>query len=179
MSPPELVLRAVGPDTWSDLESPFEARGGPHYCWCMLFRGGKAERVDKATRKAAMRGRVWSGVPIGLLGYRDERPVGWVSLGPRSTFRRLGGPPDERDVWSITCFFVPRALRGQGLSAALLRGAVDHARGQGAQVVEAYPVAPESPTYGYMGRVPAFEAAGFVEVGRAGKRRHVMRLVVS
>ena len=53
------------------------------------------------------------------------------------------------------------------------------ARAKGATVVEAYPVAPDSPSYRFMGFVPVFEAAGFREVGRAGIRGHVMRLGVS
>jgi hypothetical protein len=52
---------------------------------------------------------------------------------------------------------------------------VAEARRRDATAVEAYPVEPDSPTYGYMGHVPAFERAGFTEVGRVGKRRHVMR----
>jgi hypothetical protein len=53
---------------------------------------------------------------------------------------------------------------------------VEHARRRGATVVEAYPVDPDSPSYRFMGFVSTFEAAGFREVGRAGARRHVMRL---
>jgi hypothetical protein len=41
---------------------------------------------------------------------------------------------------------------------------------------EAYPVAPDSPSYRFMGFVPMFEKARFVEIGTAGTRRHVMRL---
>jgi hypothetical protein len=43
-------------------------------------------------------------------------------------------------------------------------------------VVEAYPVDPDSPSYRFMGFADLFETAGFREVGRAGKRRHVVRL---
>jgi hypothetical protein len=46
-------------------------------------------------------------------------------------------------------------------------------------MVEAYPVAPDAPSYRFMGFVPVFEEAGFAEVGRAGTRRHVMRLSLS
>jgi hypothetical protein len=42
--------------------------------------------------------------------------------------------------------------------------------------VEAYPVDEAAPSYRFMGFVPVFAAAGFTEVGRAGTRRHVMRL---
>jgi hypothetical protein len=46
-------------------------------------------------------------------------------------------------------------------------------------VVEAYPVDADSPSYRFMGFVPVFAEAGFAEVGREGKRRHVMRLRLS
>ena len=46
----------------------------------------------------------------------------------------------------------------------------------GATVLEAYPVDPDSPSYRFMGFVPSFAEAGFVETGRAGERRHVMQL---
>ena len=84
----------------------------------------------------------------------------------------------REDVWSLACFFLKRSVRGQGLGRQTLEAAVAHARAEGARVVEAYPVAPDSPSYRFMGFVPAFEKAGFREVGRAGSRRHVMRLEV-
>lgn len=43
-------------------------------------------------------------------------------------------------------------------------------------MVEAYLVERDSPSYRFMGHVPAFEAAGFHRVGMAGTRRQVMRL---
>ncbi|MDA1004136.1 MAG: acetyltransferase [Chloroflexi bacterium] len=42
-------------------------------------------------------------------------------------------------------------------------------------MVEAYPVDRDSPSYRFGGFVETFADAGFVEVGRAGLRRHVMR----
>ena len=60
----------------------------------------------------------------------------------------------------------------------LIAAAVEHARRKGASVVEAYPVDPDSPSYRFMGFVGTFEAMGFRAVGRAGTRRHVMRLIL-
>jgi hypothetical protein len=60
----------------------------------------------------------------------------------------------------------------------LIQAAIDHSRGRGATVVEAYPVDPDSPSYRFMGFVPIFRAFGFEEVGIAGSRRHVMRLTL-
>lgn len=67
-------------------------------------------------------------------------------------------------------------LSWAGLTARLLEAAIDQARRKGATLIEAYPVDPNLPSYRFMGFVGAFKKAGFVEVGRAGTRRHVMRL---
>ena len=42
-------------------------------------------------------------------------------------------------------------------------------------MIEGYPVAPDSPSYRFMGTRPVFLAAGFEETGSVGKRRHAMR----
>lgn len=176
-----LSFRPVDAASWGDLERLFEARGGPKHCWCMVWRRTTEESHDArpASRKQMLRERVDAGVPIGILAYRGDEPVGWCSVGPRDTMRGTMGAPAAREderIWSIVCFFVPRPLRGGGLMRRLLHAAVQHARKRGATVVEAYPVDEDSPSYRFMGFVPVFRDAGFEEVGRAGARRHVMRL---
>lgn len=142
-------------------------------------RGAESKNTKGTARKAQIKVRVDEGVPIGLLGYINETPVAWCSIAPRSTYRPLGG--DEAltargdEVWSLTCFFIHREYRGQGLTEQLIEAAAQYAKRNGGTVLEAYPVDPESPSYRFMGFVPMFEAAGFEETGRAGTRRHVMR----
>jgi GNAT superfamily N-acetyltransferase len=174
-----LMFHAVDASRWADMERLFESPGGPKYCWCLVWRATseEAQHHDNASRKEAMSRRVHAGVPVGLLGYLEEEPVAWCSIAPRSTYRRLvkDDSPDP-DIWSIVCFFVVRRLRGRGITHRLIQAAVDHARANGASMVEAYPVDVASPSYRHMGFVPAFEKAGFREVGRTGKRRHVMQL---
>ena len=175
---PQIAFHEVDASRWDDLERLFESRGGPKFCWCMVWRPG-AKSAKGPERKAAMKLYVCDGVPIGLLGYANGEPVAWCSIAPRATYRDLGGPTSvgERpeDVWSLACFFIRRALRGQGTTRRMIEAAVQHAAKRGAKVVEAYPVEPESPSYRFMGYVSTFSAAGFHEVGRAGIRRHVMR----
>jgi len=79
-------------------------------------------------------------------------------------------------VWSLACFFIRRDLRGKGAGEEILNAAIDHARRKGGKVLEAYPVDPDSPSYRFMGFVGLFERTGFKAIGRAGTRRHVMRL---
>jgi GNAT superfamily N-acetyltransferase len=179
---PSLVFRAVTVETWTDFESLFESKGGPKSCWCMVWRATaeEAKRKDGASRKSAMADRVRSGTPIGILGYLQGEPVAWCSVAPRSTHRRLVSTDSPHDgVWSITCFFVARRLRGTAITKQLLAEAVRRAHALGARVVESYPVDPESPSYRFMGFVPMFGEAGFKEVAREGKRRHVMQLTLA
>lgn len=70
------------------------------------------------------------------------------------------------------------ARQRAGISKKLLLAAVDHAARNGATIVEAYPVDPDSPSYRFMGFVETFSEAGFQKVGRAGQRRHVMRFPI-
>lgn len=183
--PADLTFRPVEAATWPDFERLFESRGGPSYCWCMPYRATPEEnrRLDRTTRKDGMRARVMAGVPVGLLAYAGDEPVGWCSIAPRPTFARPNtsavpgaARADDPSVWSLTCFYVPRRLRGSGLASRLLRAALDYARAQGAAAVEAYPVDPDSPSYRFGGTRPMFQAVGAREMGPLGRRRHVVRI---
>ena len=179
---PKLSFREVDNNNWCDFERLFAARGGPKSCWYMVWRATAAEAktTDGNSRKAAIHSRVRNGVPIGLLGYFADEPVAWCSIAPRATYRLLGGPDDFGDapnaVWSLACFFIRRDLRKQGVGEETLNAAIAHARRKGGKVLEAYPVASDSPSYRFMGFVSLFERAGFKAIARAGTRRHVMRL---
>jgi GNAT superfamily N-acetyltransferase len=176
-----LTFREVDQEIWPDLEQLFESRGGPKYCWCMVWRATPKESKGNAqVHKAALKHRVDTAIPIGIVGYLIQEPVAWCSIAPRPTFRGLGGIEDstEENVWSLTCFFVKRNLRRKGITRQLISAVVTHATLKGATIIEAYPVDPGSPSYRFMGYVESFKAAGFEEVGLAGSRRHVLRLKV-
>ncbi|MFD1986925.1 GNAT family N-acetyltransferase [Mesorhizobium newzealandense] len=165
--------------TRADFENLFEQPGAPKYCWCMAWRHlPRREHVQNDEKKRAMMALVDAGTPVGILAHLDGKTVGWCSVAPRQTYRRLSRHQDdsEIDIWSIVCFYVPRALRGDGLAAALLDAAIDHAFAKGASSIEAYPVDQASPSYSFMGFRDMFAARGFHEIGTAGSRRHVMRL---
>ena len=179
----EIVFREADRETWPDFTNLFQSRGGPNSCWCMVWRSTAAEarQRDGSSRRAAMKSRVDAGVPIGILGYHRGAAIAWCSIAPRSTYRPLrsmDAKPAETG-WSLSCFFIKREFRGQRLVVQVLRAAIEHAARNGATVVEAYPVDAASPSYRFMGFVDTFSKAGFQEVGRAGQRRHVMRLPIA
>ena len=173
-----LDFAPVTPERWPDLARLFERRGGPSHCWCMVWRDlpGR-QRRSPAAKRAALEDRVSRGVPVGVLAYADGEPVAWCSGAPRETYRDLGGADDPpgTSVWAVVCFFANRELRGHGITAGLLDAACAEAATAGAEVIEGYPVNPDSPSYRFMGFRSTFLAAGFEEVGTAGSRRHVMR----
>lgn len=178
----DLRFRPVDSATWHDFEALFAAPGGPKFCWCMSWRATPEEGREQSgkARRAQMHDRVERGIPVGLLAYEGAVPIAWVSIAPRDTYRRLGGPealPGEV-IWSLACMFIPRQRRGAGLAHRLIAAAAEQARKAGATVLEAYPVDEKAPSYRFMGFVPAFERAGFSHIGKAGTRRHVMRLAL-
>ncbi|WP_062524828.1 GNAT family N-acetyltransferase [Demequina rhizosphaerae] len=174
-----LEVREVTPATWADMERLFAGRGGPSACWCTVWRrapdGSRPQRGP--ARHEAMAGIVAAGTPVGLLAYDGGEPVAWCSVAPRATFVPTMAPTDDAagPVWSVPCLFVRRDHRGAGVMAALLDAAEELAHASGAAVLEAYPVDPASPSYGFGGRLPFFLARGYVETARAGTRRHVVR----
>jgi GNAT superfamily N-acetyltransferase len=175
----KLTFKPVTAKTIGDFEALFGARGGPNWCWCMAWRATSAELKDAKSpaRKQQMLDRINDGVPVGLVAYDEGTPVAWVSVAPKQTFQRgLGGIEETDKVWSLTCLWIRRDHRKQGLSGQLIAAAAKHAKEHKATMLEAYPVDPDSPSYRHMGFVPAFQRAGFEARGREGARRHVMRL---
>jgi GNAT superfamily N-acetyltransferase len=171
-----IKVKPVDKANWNDFELLFESKGAPGYCWCMVWRMRKEElkQNNSACRKEFIKQRVFSGIPIGLLAYVDDKPIAWCSIAPRETHERLGGDESLDNVWSLTCFFIKKEFRKKGLTNFLLEKAMEYAKKNGAAYVEAYAVEPNSPSYRFMGFVNTFEKAGFTFVKKAGTRRHVM-----
>lgn len=190
MAGDEPRILPLTPSRWADFEKLFGPRGACAGCWCMEPRLTHAEwergRGDKNRR--AMKRLVDSRRrPPGLLAYLGREAAGWISVEPRGAFSKLArsrvlAPVDEKPVWSIVCFFVARRFRNQGVSVALLRGAVDYARRKGARLIEGYPVEPRSgkaaPVFVYTGLASAYRKAGFREVARRAPTRPIMRRAV-
>jgi len=174
----ELSYAPVGQFNWTDFEKLFESKGGPHHCWCMVWRNLNegTSRANKTDKKKSMKAYVDQQRPVGLLCYAGLDAVGWCSIAPRESYRDLSGENALKKVWSLTCFFIKKEYRQQGISAELIKQAIQYAKANGANYVEAYPVDPESPSYRFMGFRPVFEKLGFTVKGKAGRRRYVMNL---
>jgi GNAT superfamily N-acetyltransferase len=187
---PKLAFHPLTPERWPDLEKLFGERGACGGCWCMTWRLRRADFVKGkgAANKRAFQTLVASDARPGVLAYAGEEPIGWCAVAPRQDYVSLGrsrvlAPVDDQPVWSISCLFVARPYRRQGVSVRLLKAAAKLAGERGARLVEGYPVVPYTATmpaaFAWTGLVAAFQKAGFKEVLRRSSARPIMRLKVS
>lgn len=189
-SPRDRRLRIVPAteDRWSDVVTCFGRRGNdPEWCWCQRFVGMPPDGDNRAALHCQITA---AAVPVGLIAFADEQPVGWTRVSPRSelpgvlsnrALKRL--LPEDSGAWWVTCFVVDTKYRGHGIGHALLNAAVSYARDHGAPAVEGHPVdvakLKASSVGGsalFTGTLAMFEAAGFTEIGRTFPSRPVMRL---
>ena len=188
--PSRLEIHPLEKQRWKDLETLFDGRGGSQVrgCWCMYYRrSGRADKPADTTyaqfNKCALKALVDNGIAPGLIGYRDGRPIAWVSLGPREDYAKLARssvmkPVDDKPVWSVVCFYTAKEVRGEHLAEAMLKGAIAYARSHGARLIEAYPVdkaARGSDDSMWFGAKSMYDRAGFVEVARRKPTRPVVR----
>ena len=180
-----MQILPVSPEGWARLGRVWGPRErDPGSCWCQRFR-----RHEEPDNRAALEHEVRkAAVPVGLVAYRDEEPVGWTRVVPRATLPGITGnralarvlEPDPA-AWWVACFVVRREHRGSGIGTALLEGAVDWAARHGASVLDGHPVDTDglagaaSPSAVFTGTVAMFRRAGFVEIGRTYRTRPVMR----
>jgi GNAT superfamily N-acetyltransferase len=186
----DLVATVVGPGDWPRVDRFFGPKGLVEHCFCQYFR---LERKDySACRSAGRRDRlaelITTGERVGVLGSIDEIPVGWVGVGPRLGFARLRASraakllpgDDPARIWSIVCVYLAREQRHQGLLQVLIDRAVQWARDEGADLIEAYPEDDRDPATridprSFRGRVTTFEACGFAVVEPRLQHRALIR----
>lgn len=182
-----LKFYPVTSSSWPDVEELFGERGACGGCWCMYWRlprkdwtAGKGQKNKRAFEQI-----VCSGARPGIIAYSGREPIGWCAVAPREEYpslvrSRVSKPLDDTPVWSITCLFVKKPYRRQGVSIQLIKEAVKFARRHGALMVEGYPIEPtmqKTPDpFVFLGVPSAFLAAGFKEVLRRSKSRPIMRI---
>ena len=151
--------------------------------WWRLPRS-EFEKKKGTANKRAFKMLVMSGRCPGVLAYAGGDAIGWCAVEPREAYSalersRILRPVDARPVWSVTCLFVKRGFRSQGVSVGLLKAAADYARSRGARMIEGYPVEPleeKMPdAFAWTGLAQGFRKARYREVARRSPTRPIMR----
>ena len=184
--------RPVGPGDLEDLAALFESQRNTRHCWCMAFcltrgrfatgwfGGGNRDRFAAMAEVSA--------TPMGILASVAGQPVGWCACGPRSRYtaaisgrsKMMRGREraEDESVWLLPCLFVGVEHRGQGVTYAMVRSAVDLARLKGAVAIEGWPLAGSGrqSSDAFVGREKVYQALGFSCVQRPSPQRAIMRL---
>lgn len=148
----------------------------------MYWRIGRAyRRQPPELNRAGFRDIVRKGPPPGLLAFDGDLPVGWCQITPRDSLPKLDASwrlprIDDLPVWSISCFYIRKGYRRQGVTAALIDAALKLAKKKGAPALEAYPLdADLTPSASSTGYTSTFLRAGFTIVDRPSPPRPILR----
>lgn len=182
----KLCFHPLEKSRWKDFDKLFGERGACGGCWCMAWRLIRSEfqRQSGEGNKKAMKKLVNANETIGILAYYNNEPIGWCAVAPREKYVRLENSKvlkriDDKPVWSITCFFIDKKFRRQGISTELIKAVIKFCKSKGVKIIEAYPTVPYAnnipAAFAWTGIPSAFEKAGFVEVERRSRTRPMMR----
>ena len=119
----KLVVTPLTARLWPTFVDLLDEGGPASRCWCMAPRiGASYRRQSPGQNRDAFQDIVEEGPPPGLLALEGKTAVGWCQLTPREVVpaverswrtRRVDGLP----VWLISCFYVRKGHRRQGITA--------------------------------------------------------------
>jgi ribosomal protein S18 acetylase RimI-like enzyme len=185
-----LTSKPLSLDTWPEFARLVEKHNGIFGgCWCISFHlTGKEEQRGAASYRAMKRVLVRKGRAHAALVFDGPNAVGWCQFGPavelpnirsrKAYEEELGEPPR----WRITCFFIDRERRGEGIATLALREALREIGRLGGGTVEAYPedFAGQRTSNSFLcsGTLGMFEKAGFQRDRKIAMRRWVVNRTV-
>ncbi|MCC6550029.1 MAG: GNAT family N-acetyltransferase [Ignavibacteriaceae bacterium] len=181
----KLSYAPLSPETLADFEQLFGSNGACGGCWCMNWLIGKKKFNEGKgnTNRNRMRRLVRSGKEPGLLAYYDSEPIGWIAAAPRQEYdylrrSRVLKQVDDQPVWSVSCLFIRKDCREQGVSVQLLKAVKKFVKERGGNLVEGYPYEPSQKLPGafvWTGLSSAYLKAGYKEAARFSESRPIYR----
>jgi GNAT superfamily N-acetyltransferase len=173
--------------TWEPYAALIERHNGIFGgCWCMGFHAGDNPwAMSGAERREAKRALVEAGQAHAGLVFDGETCVGWCQFGAPDELTRIKNRKTyEAELvtlpdWRITCLFVDKTRRRQGVAALAVQAALAEITRLGGGLVEAYPEDVGDrrvPTMAlHAGTLGLYEALGFERERRIGKNKWVVR----
>ena len=179
-------IRSLDASTWDAFADLVERNNGIYGgCWCIAFHTAYQRGVsDPRTLKEQL---VRAGEAHAALVFEADRVQGWCQyggpdeLGLKHLREYLKDPPPPAD-WRITCIFVDKRHRGQGIARAALDGALAQIAAAGGGRVEAISEAVSGRDaqgrFLFSATVELFEDLGFDRVRQVGKHAWIVTRVV-
>jgi GNAT superfamily N-acetyltransferase len=187
-----LEVRPLDTSTWPAFDALVERHGGIFGgCWCTWFhpddpeRGPGAEGSRESKRRFVEQGRAHAALVLD-----GDEAVAWAQFGPPAELPNLhhrkqyDAEKDRDPDYRITCVFVDRRYRRQGVTETAIRGALDLIAQQGGGLVESYPhdlteqTTKMSASFLYNGTRRLYERLGFTYVRPKGLKNCVMAIEV-
>jgi GNAT superfamily N-acetyltransferase len=178
------TVRSLDPSTWAAFAELVERNNGVFGgCWCLGFHGDGFESAASNRDRKERRVRD-DRAHASLVLDEDGVAQGWCQYGspaelPQIKHRReydKNAPPTPD--WRITCVFVDKKHRGQGVARAALAGALDQIARRGGGLVEAISeVTAGREAQGrflFSATVELFEQNGFTRVRQVGKHAWIV-----
>lgn len=183
------TIRPLDASTWDVFAELVERNNGVFGgCWCIGFhpearqKGATSHRTAKEERVRTDRAHA------ALVLDEDGAAQGWCQYGSPA---ELPGIKHRREYdkdapplpdWRITCFYVDKKHRGQGVARAALGGAVEQIARAGGGLVEAIPemtAGRDAPgRFLFSATVELFEQFGFTRVRQVGKHAWIVSRVI-
>lgn len=181
-----LTAKALTRATWPAFARLVEKHGGIFGgCWCIAFHlePGEGKR-GAAVYRAMKEERVKKGTAHAALVLDGTEAVGWCQFGPTDELPNIRSKKEyekgleELPDWRITCFFIDRERRGEGVAQYALRAALKEISRLGGGIVEGYPEdytgERTSSSFLCSGTLGLFEKAGFKRSRKIAMRRWVV-----
>ncbi len=184
-----LTVRALSADTWDAFADLVERHNGVFGgCWCTYFQTLAAEKTYDAQSNRDLKERlVREGRAHASLVFDGDVAVAWCEYGSCAELpniyhrKQYDAEADLHPDYRLTCLFVDKRYRRNGVSEIALAGALDLIAQAGGGVVEGYPHDTQGAKQSvlYDGTRRMFEDAGFELVRTKGPKNTVMRRTVS
>ncbi|HEY9565148.1 MAG TPA: GNAT family N-acetyltransferase [Nocardioides sp.] len=179
-------IRPLDASTWDAFAELVERNNGIYGgCWCIAFHTAYERGVDDP--RALKEQLVRDGEAHAALVFEGDQVQGWAQygdveeLGLRHLREYAKDPPPPAE-WRITCVFVDKRHRGQGIARAALEGAIAQIAAAGGGRVEA--ISETTAGREAQGRflvsatVELFEDLGFDRIRQVGKHAWIVTRIV-
>ena len=185
------TVRPLDSSTWPAFAELVERNNGIFGgCWCVGFHPERALRGPGVSHRAIKEERVRTDRAHAALVFdQDGAAQGWCQFGSPEELPSIKHriayekEPPLRPDWRITCFYVDKKHRGQGIARAGLEGALHQIALTGGGRVEAISevtAGREAPgRFLFSATVELFEEFGFSRVRQVGKHAWIVSKVVA
>ena len=178
----EIRIEKLTESNFSDYESLTRCQAdGGCYCafwhqkWTSMADWEKQQKEAPEKNRAIIFEKVRAHFHVGVLAYKENKLLAWVSVGPLTDFywtwkRTIQVGESAKTIAGITCITLAPEFRGQGLQAELLLALSKYGTTQGWTAIEGYPfdvnaVKQHKQKVFWPGLTKGFERAGYKRIG--------------